>query len=57
METEYNAIKQWMGQEQDWGRNQKLPGNKLKWTHNNTKPMGHSKGSPEREVHSNTGLP
>ena len=21
------------------------------------KPMGHSKGSPEREVHSNTGLP
>ena len=25
--------------------------------HNNPKPMGHSKGSPEREVHSNTGLP
>ena len=24
---------------------------------NNSKPMGHSKGSPEREVHSNTGLP
>ena len=23
----------------------------------NPKPMGHSKGSPEREVHSNTGLP
>ena len=21
------------------------------------KPMGHSRGSPEREVHSNTGLP
>ena len=21
------------------------------------KPMGHSKGSPEREVHSDTGLP
>ena len=39
------------------GRNQKLPGNKWKWTHNNPKPMGHSKGSPEREVHRNTGLP
>ena len=25
--------------------------------HNSPKPMGHSKGSPEREVHSNTGLP
>ena len=24
---------------------------------NNPKLMGHSKGSPEREVHSNTGLP
>ena len=23
----------------------------------NPKPMGHSKGSPERVVHSNTGLP
>ena len=28
-----------------------------KWTHNNPKPMGHSKGSPEREVHRDTGLP
>ena len=28
-----------------------------KQTHNNPKPMGHSKGSPEREVHSDTGLP
>ena len=25
--------------------------------HNNPKPMGHSKGSLESEVHSNTGLP
>ena len=39
------------------GKNQKLSGNKWKWTRNNPKPMGHSKGSPEREVHSNTGLP
>ena len=26
-------------------------------THNNPKPMGHSKSSPEREVHSDIGLP
>ena len=30
---------------------------KTSWTHNNPKTMGHSKGSPEREVHSDTGLP
>ena len=46
-----------MGQERDQGRNQKLSGNKWKRTPNNPKPMGHSKGSPETEVHSNTGLP
>ena len=34
-----------------------VSGNKQKWTHNNPKPMGHRKGSPEREVHRNTGLP
>ena len=46
-----------MGQEQDYGRNQKVSGNKWKWTHNNPKPMGHRKGSPERKDYSNTGLP
>ena len=30
---------------------------KMNSQQNNPKPMGHSKGSPEREVHSNTGLP
>ena len=25
------------------GRNQKVSGNKQQWTHNNPKPMGHSK--------------
>ena len=35
----------------------KVSGNKWKWTHNSLKPMGQSKGSPEREVHSNTSLP
>ena len=39
------------------GKKSKLSGNKWKWTQNNPKPIGHSKGSPEREVHSNTGLP
>ena len=39
------------------GKNHKLSGNKSQQTHNNPKPMGHSKGSPEMEVHSNTGLP
>ena len=43
-----------MGQEWDKGRNQKVSGNKGKLTHNNPKLMGHS---PQREVHSNTGLP
>ena len=46
-----------MGEEWDYGRNQNFPGNKWKWTDNNPKPMGHSKGSPKREVHSDTGLP
>ena len=46
-----------MGQEWNQERNQKVSGNKRKWTHNNPKPMGHSEGSPEREVHSNIGLP
>ena len=46
-----------MGQEWDQGINQKVSGNKWKWTHNSPKPMGHSKGSPEREVHSDAGLP
>ena len=45
------------GEKWDQRRNQKVSGNKWKWTHNNPKPMGHSKGSPEREVYSDTGLP
>ena len=38
-------------------RNQSVPENKWKWTHNNPKPLGHNEGSPEWEVHSNTDLP
>ena len=46
-----------MGQQWDQGRNQEVSGNKWKWTHNDLKPMGPSEGSPERKVHSYTGLP
>ena len=35
----------------------KVSGNEWKWSHNNPKLMGNGKGSAEREVHSNTGLP
>ena len=46
-----------MGQGWDQGRNEKVSGNKWKWTHNTRKLMGHSKGSPERVDHNDTGLP
>ena len=45
-----------MGQEWDQGKNEKVSGNKWKWTHN-PKLVGHSYDSPEREVHSDIGLP
>ena len=34
----------------------KVSGKEWKWTHNNPKDMVHSKGSPEKKIHSNTGL-
>ena len=46
-----------MGKQWDQGRNQKVSVNKWKRTHNNPKPMGHSEGSPDREVYRNTCLP
>ena len=46
-----------MAKEWDQGWNQKVSGNKWKWTHTNPKLMGHSKGSPETEIHNDTGLP
>ena len=45
-----------MDHQWDQGRIQKVPENKCKLTQNNPKPMGHSKGKPEREVHSITDL-
>ena len=46
-----------MGEQHHQGKNQKASGNKWKSTNNNPKLMGHSKGSPEREVRSEIGLP
>ena len=43
MDIKYYAIKQWMGQEWDQGRNQKLSGNKLKWTPSSLKLMDTAK--------------
>ena len=34
-----------MGEKCNQRRNQKVSGNKQKWTHNNPNPVGHSKGS------------
>ena len=39
------------------GRNQKVSGNKRKRTYNRPKLIGQSEGSPERGLHSDTGLP
>ena len=36
--------------------NKNFNGNKWKWKHNCLKPLKYSKGSPNREVHSNTSL-
>ena len=47
----------------EWVKNEireeikKFLGTTKKWTHNNPKLLGHSKGSPEREVRGDTGLP
>ena len=37
--------------------NQNLPGDKLKWIHNDPKSGGCSKSSSKREVYSDTSLP
>ena len=56
MKAEQHVIKQWMCQQQDQGRNQKVPWNKWKWGHNNPKSVGHRESNPKREIHSMTGL-
>ena len=51
-----NVTKQWMGQQWDQGRNQKIPWNKWKWGHNNPKSVEHWESNPKRKIHSITGL-
>ena len=45
-----------MDQQQDQGRNQKIPWNKWKWRCNNPKSVGHWESNPKREIHSIIGL-
>ena len=49
--------KEWMGQPGIWRRILKMHGNKWKWKHSCSKPLGCCKGGPTKEVYSNTGLP
>ena len=37
--------------------NKNMHRNEWKWKHNNPKPVGHCKSSPNGKVHSNTGIP
>ena len=43
MKAKYHVIKQWMDQQWDQGRNEKIPWKKWKWGHNNPKSVGHGK--------------
>ena len=45
-----------MGQQWDRVRNQKIPWNKWKWGHNNSKSVGQRECYPKREILSITGL-
>ena len=56
MEAKLHVAKQWMGQQWDQGRNQKIPANKGKWEHNNPKSVGHRQSNPKGESRSITGL-
>ena len=56
MEAKHHVIKQWMTEQWDPGRNQKITWNKWKWGHNNPKSVGHWESNPKREIHSITGL-
>ena len=47
---------QWITKQYQKG-NQRIPRDKWKWKHNDSKPMGCGKSSSKKEVHSNTILP
>ena len=52
-----HVMKKIISQQWDNGRNQKVSGNKWKWTHNIPKHMGYSEVRIERAVQSNISLP
>ena len=56
MEAKKCATKQSMDHWRNLRVNQKIPRDKLKWKHDDPKPMEHSKSSSKREVYSNTVL-
>ena len=45
-----------VGEQQDQGRNQKVPWNKWIWRHNNPKSVGDWESNLKREIHSIIGL-
>ena len=53
MEAKQPVIKQWIGQQWDQGRNQKISWSKWKWG-DNAKSVGHWESNPKREIHSIT---
>ena len=57
MEIKQHISKYTTGEWRNQVGNQKISGNKWQWKHDNSKPMGCSKSSSEREVYSNTILP
>ena len=56
MEAKQYAIKQPVNHWRNQRGNQKIPGGKRKWKHDDPKPMGCSKSSSKREVYSDTSL-
>ena len=57
MKPKQYATKKQINHWRNQRRNQKIPRGKLKWKHNNPKPLGHSKSSSKREVYRDTSLP
>ena len=57
METKHYTTKQPVDHWWNQRGNQKIPGDKLKWKHNNPKFIGCTESSLKREVYSNKSLP
>ena len=55
MKVKSHVIKQWVGQQWDQGKNQKIPWKKWKWGCNIPKSVGHWERNPKREILNFTG--